>query len=84
MIRNSTHTHKVIHVSDKKQSSKLRVAYNSIFRKLFNYSYRESVTELQHSLGRPTWEELTSKRKDTFMNKFVYMPSDSLVHVAKS
>ena len=45
----------------------MRVAYNSIFRKLFNYSWRESVSDLQHSLGRQTWEELTSKRQENFV-----------------
>ena len=44
----------VIHVADADVRRQMRVAYNSIFRKLFNYSYRESVTELQHMLRRPT------------------------------
>ena len=72
----------VVQIADKRQTSKMRVAYNAIFRRLFNYSYRESVSELQHSLGRPTWEELTSKRKNNFMKRLVFLPSNSLVRVA--
>ena len=68
----------VINISDKKQSSKMRVAYNAIFRKLFNYSYRESVTDLQHMLCRPTWEELIEKRKGSFLKKISLLPNDSL------
>ena len=71
----------VVHIADKKQTSKMRVAYNSVFRKLFSYSYRESVTNLQHMLGRPTWEELISKRKRNFTERFVNLPDDSLVHI---
>ena len=71
----------VVTVADRKKRSKMRVAYNSIFRKLFNYSWRESVTELQHSLGRSTWEELISTRCEKFMNKCRQMPTNTLVHV---
>ena len=71
----------VIHVADKKKQSKMRVAYNSIFRKLFCYSWRESVTNLQHSLGRPTWEELMLKRKTKFADNLASFPNDSLVSV---
>ena len=69
----------VIHVADKKKLAKMRVAYNSIFRKLFCYSWRESVTNLQHSLGRPTWEELVLKRKTQFTANLASFPTDSLV-----
>ena len=69
----------VVHVADRRQKSKMRVAYNSMFRKVFNYSWRESVTDLQHALGRPTWEELVATRKDNFFKRFRYLPSDSLV-----
>ena len=69
----------VVHVTDKRQKSKMRVAYNSMFRKIFNYSWRESVTELQHALGRPTWEELIANRIANFTDRFRYLPADSLV-----
>ena len=56
----------VIHVADSDTRRKLRVAYNSIFRQIFGYRRTESVTELQHQLGRPTWEELVAKRTEKF------------------
>ena len=59
----------VIDVADSDARRKLRVAYNSIFRKIFNYKRNESVTDLQHTLGRPTWEELVKRRMDKFMDK---------------
>ena len=54
----------------------MRVAYNSMFRKIFNYSWRESVTELQHVLGRPTWEELIASRTANFQGRFCFLPAD--------
>ena len=56
----------VIHVADPDERRRLRVAYNSIFRKVFGYRDWESVTELQHALKRPTWEELIAKRTEKF------------------
>ena len=53
-------------VANRDERRSLRVAYNSIFRKLFGYRYFESVTNLQHALGRPTWEELVKKRESGF------------------
>ena len=69
----------IVHVTDTGSRRKLRVAYNSIFRKLFNYSWRESVTILQHALGRPTWEELIAARKDKFLLKAGSLMPDSLM-----
>ena len=71
----------VVNVTDRRQMSRMRAAYNSVFRKLFNYSYRESVTDLQHMLGRPTWEELIAKRKNNFMKNASRLPVNSLVRV---
>ena len=34
--------------------------------KTFNYRNWESVTDLQHSLQRPTWEDLVEKRRRLF------------------
>ena len=45
----------IVHVRDRDERRKLRVAYNAPYRKLFGYTYRESVTALQHNLKRPTW-----------------------------
>ena len=50
----------VVHLDNRRQRSKIRVAYNLVFSKLFNYSWRESVTELQHALGCPMWLELVN------------------------
>ena len=57
----------VISVSDRDMCRKLRVAYNAIFRQIFGYRRSESVTDLQHQLGRPTWEELIDKRGVKFV-----------------
>ena len=44
----------------------LRVAYNSVFRRIFNYRTWQSVSQLQSFLSRPTWEELMEKRTEKF------------------
>ena len=58
----------VIHVANRDERRRLRVAYNSIYRKTFNYRPWESVTALQHALHRPTWEELLNSRREKFRN----------------
>ena len=70
----------VIHVKDRDERRQLRVAYNSIYRKVFNYGFTESVTNLQHALGRLTWEELTKERTENFLQRCTVCPSGSLVH----
>ena len=62
-----TYATEVIHVADRDERRRLRVAYNSIFRRVFGYRNWESVTDLQHALKRPTWEELIEKRTAKFM-----------------
>ena len=62
-----TYAIEVIDIADRDIRRKLRVAYNSVFRKIFHYRYSESVTDLQHQLGRPTWEELTDRRREKFV-----------------
>ena len=74
----------IVHVADRRQRQKMRVAYNSIFRKLFGYTWRQSVTSLQHELGRPTWEELVETRTNQFVAKANLFPRDSLVRVLTS
>ena len=59
----------VIKVCDRDERRQLRVAYNSIFRKLFDYRRSESVTRLQSFLNRPTWEELIERRRNSFVNR---------------
>ena len=62
-----TYAIEVICIANKDERRRLRVAYNSVYRKVFGYRDWESVTELQHSLKRPTWEELVQKRSTKFM-----------------
>ena len=64
----------VIHVANRDERRRLRVAYNCIFRKVFGYRQWESVTELQHTLMRPTWEELIAKRQATFEKSLAQYP----------
>ena len=66
-------------VANRDERRSLRVGYNSIFRKLFGYRYFESVTNLQHALGRPTWEELVEKRKSGFDTRARACDYNSLV-----
>ena len=56
----------IIHVKDRDERRQLRVAYNSVFRKIFGYRWSESVTALQGFLCRPTWEELVERRQSSF------------------
>ena len=74
-----TYAIEIVHVADEKQRKKLRVAYNSIFRNLYNYTRRQSVTELQHALDRHTWEELIEERCEKFKLKTKDFPLHSIV-----
>ena len=65
---------------DAGQRSKVRAAYNSLFRKIFGYRTFESVTNLQLSLARPTWEMLCHTRKVSFHNRLAQCPAESPVH----
>ena len=64
-----TYAIEVTHVSNRDERRQLRVAYNSLFRKLFNYRWSESVTALQAFLKRPTWEQLVDKRRNSFYKR---------------
>ena len=59
-----TYAIEVITVADQDECRRLRVAYNSIFRKVFDNRDWESVTELQHALNR---EELVDRRNAKFL-----------------
>ena len=72
----------IVHVRDRDERRKIRVAYNAAYRKLFCYSLRESVTDLQHCLHRPTWEELTEKRHRNFRSQLLDSTADSLTRVS--
>ena len=64
-----TYAIEIIHVSNRDDRRQLRVAYNSLFRKIFRYRWSESVTALQAFLGRPTWEQLVDKRRSKFVER---------------
>ena len=53
----------VVHVADRDERRQLRVAYNSVFRKIFCYCWSQSISILQSFLERPTWEQLVEKRQ---------------------
>ena len=59
----------IVSVNNRDERRQLRVAYNSLFRKLFDYRWRESVSALQGFLSRPTWEQLVEKRSLNFYNR---------------
>ena len=61
----------IIHVANRDERRQLRVAYNSVFRKIFHYRWSESVTALQGFLGRPTWEELVDERHSRFTHRLL-------------
>ena len=64
-----TYAIEVIHVGNRDERRQLRVAYNCLFRKIFNYRWSESVSALQAFLGRPTWEQLVDKRRNSFLKR---------------
>ena len=71
----------VVDFFDPRQRSKIRAAYNSLFRKIFGYRNFESVTNLQLSLARPTWEILCHSRKESFHHRLSKCPAGSPVHL---
>ena len=79
-----TYAIEVVHVANRDEKRQLRVAYNSLFRKIFGYRWRESVTALQGFLGRPTWEQLVEKRSANFRNRLLTSGGDSLARMLLS
>ena len=73
------HAIEVTDVTNRDERRSLRVAYNSIFRKLFGYWQFESVTNLQHFLGRQTWEELIDRTKSGFLQRTLLCTEGTLV-----
>ena len=71
----------IAHFSDARERSKIRAAYNSLYRKIFCYRTFESVTNLQLSLARPTWEMLVEKLKIGFYHRLSLCAADSPVHI---
>ena len=71
----------VAEISDRNERSKIRAAYNSVFRRIFGYCTYESVTEFQLALARPTWEMLVEERRSGFYRRLESCNADSPVHV---
>ena len=61
--------------------SKMRCAYNSLFRRIFGYRTFESVTNLQLSLARPTWEMRLETLRVKFFERLSKSNANSPVHV---
>ena len=66
---------------DRSERSKVRAAYNSLFRRIFGYRTYESVTELQLQLARPTWEMLCETRTLGFHGRLSQCFAESPVHL---
>ena len=73
-----TYAIEIVHVANRDDRRQLRVAYNSLFRKIFAYRWSQSVTALQHFLSRPTWEELVEKSKNSFTKNIRQRHTDLL------
>ena len=74
-----TYAIEIVDVANRDEKRSMRVAYNSIYRKLFGYRTFESVTNLQHSLGRYTWEELVESKHAGFLKRARLCDVDTLV-----
>ena len=76
-----TYGMEVSYFIDRQERSKIRAAYNSVFRRIFGYRNFESVTQLQLALARPTWEMLIENRTVNFYNRLSTCSADSPVHI---
>ena len=76
-----TYGMEIAHFSDPGERSKIRKAYNSLFRKIFGYRVFESVTDLQLTLACPTWELLVDKLKVGFYERLALCNAASPVHI---
>ena len=78
-----TYAIEIVHVADRDERRQLRVAYNSLFRKIFGYRRTQSVTALQHFVGRLTWEELVLKRVENFRHRLTLCPPETLARIVQ-
>ena len=76
-----TYAIEMIHVKNRDERRQLRVAYNSVFRKLFGFRWSQSVSALQSFLGRLTWEQLVEKRLDSFYARIRRAGGNTLSYV---
>ena len=79
-----TYAIEVVHVANRDERRQLRVAYNSLFRKLFDYRQSESVTALQGFLERPKWEQLVEKRRTNFNERIRVNGLDTLSRILRN
>ena len=78
-----TYAIEIVHVANIDERRQLRVAYNSLFRKIFDYRRNQSVTALQGFHARPTWEELVEKRIVGFRERLDKCPPITLAHTLR-
>ena len=76
-----TYAIEIIHVANRDERRQLRVAYNSVFRKIFCYRWSQSVSALQSFLGRLTWEQIVEKRRESFYTRIRRAGRNSLSYV---
>ena len=62
LFANAERAEEEAEVANSDERRRLRVAYNSLFRKTFNYRNWESVTDLLDALQWLVWDELLEKR----------------------
>jgi hypothetical protein len=68
---------------DQNELRKLKVAYNSLFRRIFGFRQRDSVRELQGFLTRPTWDELLLKCNERFLSKLRESENQVIRHLVR-
>ena len=71
----------IARITDRNERSKIRAAYNSVFRRIFGYRNFESDKQLQLALARPTWEMLIEERTIAFHDRHTSCNADSPVHI---
>ena len=76
-----TYAVEIVYIANRDDRRQLRVAYNSLYRKIFGYRFTESVTNLQAFLNRPTWEQLVEDRRSRFVRR---LASTSGLSLAKA
>ena len=79
-----TYGMEIVRLYDGQERRKIRYAYNSLYRQIFGYKQFESVTNLQISIGRPTWEMQIETQKAKFFACLATCNANSPVHVFSS
>ena len=54
----------------------LKVAYNSIFRRVLSYRRNESVTDVRNYFGYDDWDTLVTKRREKFARRLRSINND--------